>query len=174
MKQALGLIIGLVFSLTASAQQGFLGGWNQQQRLNEESTLRNLQALQMQLQAIQQAQQIRQQQDERGRQAQDQVQAIQERGRTLIADRAKDSCIGLLMGDQGARNILGAQGKTTGQICGCVEQEMLELLTLDLTSQILVALNTYSDNQSGFLTSEPGKAYASRFGEALVGCARQK
>lgn len=169
---------------TAHAQNDFLSGYRQAERHNQEMNMRNLMALQMQLQIVQRAQQIQAEQQNQQQAARDfnrqreqerqaQLDDINAKGRVLIADRAKGTCIGLLVDDAESQAILAKRGKSVGQLCGCVEEEMTQLLTVDLISQILQAVHQFSGDPRAFENSVAGKTYGTRYITALKGCVQR-
>lgn len=187
-------LAAVLLTATAVAQNpifalppGFLRGYEAQRQLNEESTLRQLQQLRLLLEMKQQVDQqneqrrrteqemqiMRQQQAIQEQQRQMQIAEIQTAARLSIADHSKGACIDMFLKDTSATAILGNKGTTVGQFCGCVEQELISLMTLDLAGRLLLASNEFGGDGQRFAASPVGQEYAARFAASFKGCADQ-
>lgn len=173
--------VSIAISGTSVAQVPFLDGYNKQQQLNQLQELRQLQMLNEAARISRQQQEMETRRQETARQAlehqrsqEQQRQAnyaeLQEKARRYIADNAKGVCVSVFLKNTEASEEFSRRGTSLGEVCGCVEQEMYALLTLDLASSIFLASNESAGNSAQFLASPMGQEWLSRYSSASSSC----
>lgn len=131
--------------------------------------------MEQQRQSMQQDLQQQQLEEQRRveQQRQSQRDAILMTARRSLADMAKGTCVEMILNDSSARDVLSRRGITTGQLCSCVERDMIDMVTLDLTGRILVTANESGGETQRLWSSPVGQEYSTRFVAALKGCSDQ-
>jgi hypothetical protein len=174
------LIAATLISALALAQNRAptaLESYLQQREANDMATLRALQQyralqeallMQQQRQAIQREQRQRDEEERQARRRE--MQDIEEGTRRSLAVDGKGICVQMFLKDASGGEVLARWGRTVGEYCGCLEGEMLSLLTRDLSGRILLARANAGGNGKKFAESGAAKEYGAVFATAFKDC----
>ena len=162
-KVQFAIAAALFFVCSIASSQPGIDGYRQQSEFNQLRELRELEKWRM----------IQQLEGERLRQA----PLIEERSRaanlTKFTNFAKELCVSDFSNNKDRRDVLLQAGITVGQLCGCIEQEIPSLLTVDMLNNLDASMRAAAGDTSRFESSQAWKDYWNRYVTALQGCGQQ-